>query len=306
MSAIVTPPVGLVTEPETQKRKKHEGQEPLHKAGWLVESIVVILCCLWMIPTIGLFVTSIRPGSDANHDGWWNFFANPASFTLENYRAALTSGSFPMGEAFINSVTVAVPATIIPILIAAFAAYAFTFMHFKGRDVLFIIVVGLLVVPNQAALVPLLTLFSKWGIQGTFLAVWIAHTGFGMPLAVYILRNFMSTLPKSIIESATIDGASHFATFWRLIIPMSVPALASFAIFQFLWVWNDLLVALFLLGSGPNQVLTQAIASLVGGLGQGWQVITAAAFISMILPMIVFFALQRFFIRGLTSGAVKG
>lgn len=304
MSTVVTPsaaPMRAESPLRGRRRPNNTG-----RAGWLVETIVVLLCLVWLIPTVGLFVTSIRPASDANLNGWWNFFANPTSFTIANYRAALTSGSFPIERAFVNSITVAVPATIIPILIAAFAAYAFTFMRFKGRDILFIVVVGLLVVPNQAALVPLLTLFSKWGIQGTFLAVWVAHTGFGMPLAVYILRNFMATLPSSVIESATVDGASHFQTFWRLVIPMSVPALASFAIFQFLWVWNDLLVALFLLGSGPDQVLTQAIASLVGGLGQGWQLITAAAFISMIVPMIVFLFLQRYFIRGLTAGAVKG
>lgn len=276
------------------------------RAGWLVESVVVILSLLWMVPTIGLLVTSIRPKSDANANGWWNFFASPSTFTLQNYHDALHSGSFPMSKAFINSITVAVPATIIPILIAAFAAYAFTFMEFRGRNIWFIVVVATMALPNQVALAPLLSLFTKMGIGGTFVAVWLAHTGFGMPLAIYILRNYMATLPKSVIESATIDGASHFQTFWRLIVPMSVPALASFAIFQFLWVWNDLMVALFLLGSGQNQVMTQAIASLVGGLGQGWQVITAAAFLSMIVPLVVFFSLQRYFVRGMTSGAVKG
>ncbi len=291
---------------ERKVRRAHARSGHGSKGGWLVESLVVLLCVLWLVPTVGLFLTSLRPPSDANTNGWWNLIANPTRVTLQNYQAALTTGSFPLEQAFVNSLTVAVPATVIPILIAAFAAYVFTFMEFKGRDLLFIVVVGLLVVPNQVALVPLMVLFAHWGIQGTFAAVWIAHTGFGMPLAVYILRNFMATLPKTVIESARIDGATHYQTFWRLIVPMSVPALASFAIFQFLWVWNDLLVALMLLGSGQNMVLTQAIASLVGGLGQGWQLITAAAFISMIVPMIVFFSLQRFFIRGLTSGAVKG
>lgn len=305
MSAVINPPVTPAAD-DAKRRRKQPKEPEVRKGGWVAETIVVLLCIIWLIPTIGLLITSIRPASDANLNGWWNFITSPESFTLENYRQALTQGSFPIWHAFINSLTVTIPATIIPILIAAFAAYAFTFMHFKGRDWLFIVVVGLLVVPNQAALVPLLTLFSKWGIQGTFVAIWIAHTGFGMPMAVYILRNFMATLPKSIIESATVDGASHFQTFWRLIIPMSVPALASFAIFQFLWVWNDLLGALFLLGSGPNEVLTQAVASMVGALGQNWQIVTAAAFISMIVPMIVFFSLQRFFVRGLTSGAVKG
>jgi alpha-glucoside transport system permease protein len=276
------------------------------KGTWIAETVVVMLCFLWLVPTFGLLVTSFRPGDDANSTGWWNFFANPLSFTMENYSAVLTSGDSQMGKAFINSLAVAVPATIIPILIAAFAAYAFTFMEFPGRDVIFIVVVGLLVVPNQVALVPLSVLFQNWGIQGQFVTVWLAHAGFGMPLAVYILRNYMSTLPKSVIESAKIDGASHFQTFWRLIIPMSVPALASFAIFQFLWVWNDLLVALIFLGQGDNMVMTISLAGMLGSRGNNWQLLTSGAFLSMLLPLVVFFSLQRFFIRGMTAGAVKG
>ncbi|HEU4329505.1 MAG TPA: carbohydrate ABC transporter permease, partial [Lapillicoccus sp.] len=187
-----------------------------------------------------------------------------------------------------------------------FAAYAFTFMEWRGRDVVFVIIVGLLVVPNQVALVPLLKLYGATGLTGTFVAVWLAHIGFGMPLAVYILRNYMSTLPRAVIESAKIDGASHFTTFWRLIMPMSVPALASFAIFQFLWVWNDLLVALLFLGRGENTILTVALQGLQGQTGQGVELIPSAAFVAMIVPLIVFLALQRFFIRGMTAGAVKG
>ncbi|AKT52673.1 sugar ABC transporter permease [Arsenicicoccus sp. oral taxon 190] len=267
---------------------------------------MVLLCIAWLIPTFGLFVTSFRSASDANNDGWWNAIKSPLSLTLENYRNVLTTGSNPMGNAFVNSLAVAIPATIIPILIACFAAYAFTFMEFKGRDWLFILIVGLLVVPNQVALVPLSILFTKWGIGGQFLTVWLAHTGFGMPLAVYILRNYMATLPMSLIESAKIDGASHWKIFWRLIMPLSVPALASFAIFQFLWVWNDLLVALVFLGQGKNIVMTVALASLMGTQGQGWELLTAAAFLTMVLPITVFLVLQRFFIRGMTSGAVKG
>jgi len=294
----------------TQAAKKVKaptiGEGGVSKAGWLIESAVLILCLLWLIPTIGLLITSFRYPEAADTTGWWTWFANPLEVTLENYAKVLTGGTNPMGLAFINSLTVAVPATVIPILIAAFAAYAFTFMEFPGRDVLFIIVVGLLVVPNQVALVPLSVLFQQWGIQGQFITVWLAHAGFGMPLAVYILRNYMATLPRAVIESAKIDGASHFQTFWKLIIPMSVPALASFAIFQFLWVWNDLLVALIFLGTGPNQVMTMAMASLLGDRGQGWQALTAGAFMTMVLPIVVFLSLQRFFIRGLTAGAVKG
>ncbi|MFV0429732.1 MAG: carbohydrate ABC transporter permease [Arachnia sp.] len=293
----------------TNAPKRGEEKSPsvgARKGMWLIESIVVILALLWVIPTFGLFITSLRPRTEANANGWWNFFANPAQITLENYSEALTSGSVPMAQAFVNSITVAVPATIIPILIAAFAAYVFTFMEFRGRDVLFIVIVGLLVVPNQVAFVPLSILFQNLGIQGQFATVWLAHAGFGMPLAVYILRNYMSSLPKSVVESAEIDGASHWQTFWQLIIPMSVPALASFAIFQFLWVWNDLLVALIFLGQGDNTVLTVALSGLVGSRGENWNLVTAGAFFSMILPLVVFFGLQRYFVRGLTAGAVKG
>jgi alpha-glucoside transport system permease protein len=201
---------------------------------------------------------------------------------------------------------VSLPATVIPNFIAAFAAYAFTFMEFPGRDFFFILIVGLLVVPLQVALVPLLKIYGNIGLQGTFASVWLAHAAFGLPLAIFILRGYMTTLPRGVIESAKIDGASHYQTFWRLIVPMSVPALASFAIFQFLWTWNDLLVALIFLGPGEKEVLTVAVAGLVGAQQQGWQLITAGAFISMVVPLLVFLGLQRYFVRGLTAGAVKG
>ncbi len=288
------------------KRKSGRGVGKAGKAGWLVESAVLILCLLWLVPTVGLFITSVRYADAANQSGWWMWIANPLAVTMENYKEVLTGGPNPMGLAFVNSVTVAVPSTVIPILMAAFAAYTFTFMEFRGRDTLFVIVVGLLVVPNQVAMVPLSVLFQNWGLNGSFVAVWLAHTGFGMPLAVYILRNFMASLPRSVIESAKVDGASHFQTFWRLIVPMSVPALASFAIFQFLWVWNDLLVSLIFLGPGENQVMTMALAQMLGDRGQGWQLLTAGAFLTMTLPIIVFVSLQRYFVRGLMSGAVKG
>ena len=211
-----------------------------------------------------------------------------------------------MGNAFINSFAISLPATFIPILIAAFAAYAFTFMDFWGRDVLFLTIVSLLVVPNYVALVPMLKLYGELGINGTFAAAWLAHIGFGMSLAIYILRNYMATLPKTVIESAKIDGASHFQTFYKLVLPMSVPALAAFAIFQFLWVWNDLLVALVFIGPGDNEPLTVGLTHLKGQLGQGWNLTTAGGFFTMIVPILVFLGLQRFFVRGLTAGAVKG
>ena len=261
------------------------------------------MVAIWPLPTVGLLVTSFRPTTQ-QFNGWWNALSNPTQFTIQNYQGALTTGSNPMGGAFLNSLAVSIPATIIPILIAAFAAYAFTFMEFPGRNFFFILIVGLLVIPNQSAFVPLFRLFGAMGINGTFLAVWLVHIGFGMPLAVYILRNYMGTLPKAIIESAKIDGASHFTTFWRLIIPMSFPALASFAIFQFLWVWNDLFVALIFLQGEP--VMTVALKALMGQQGQGYALLTAGTFLTMLLPLVVFISLQRYFIRGMTSGAVKG
>jgi alpha-glucoside transport system permease protein len=281
--------------------------EKAGSANWLVKAVLILVCLLWIVPVIGLLITSLRDTDAANTTGWWTVFKSPLDFTqwtLTNYDQVLTEGN--MGRAFINSFAITLPATIIPILIAAFAAYAFTFMQFWGRDVLFIIVVSLLVVPNQVALVPLLNFYGAVGLNGTFPAVWLAHIGFGMPLAIYILRTYMATLPKELIESAKIDGASHFTTFWRLIIPVSVPALASFAIFQFLWVWNDLLVALLFLGPGENEPLTVNLAGLVGRQGQGWQLITAGGFFTMIVPLIVFLSMQRFFVRGMTAGSVKG
>ncbi len=274
---------------------------------WGALVTLVLVCAIWTIPTLGLLISSFREEANVENSGWWTVFISLFDFTqwtTDSYEQVLTGG---MGDAFINSVVVAVPATVIPVMIAAFAAYAFTFMRFPGRNLLFIFVVGLLVVPLQVAFVPLLQLYVTYDLNGTFLAVWLAHTGFGMPLAIYILRNYMGSLPKEIIESAEIDGASHFQTFWRLILPMSVPALAAFAIFQFLWVWNDLLVALIFLASNPaNTVVTIELQRLLGEFGSEWHLLTAAAFVTMIVPLIVFFSLQRFFVRGLSAGSVKG
>jgi alpha-glucoside transport system permease protein len=290
--------------PRTTRPKRGTGQGT---ANMLLRVALLILCLLWIVPVVGLLVTSVRDPDAAASTGWWTVFANPLDFTqwtIQNYNEVLFENG--MGNAFLNSFAVALPATIIPIMIAAFAAYAFTFMHFRGRDALFILVVGLLVVPNQVALVPLLRLYGDLGLNGTFAAVWLAHAGFGMPLAVYLLRNYMSGLPNAVVESAKVDGASHFTIFWRLVVPMSVPALAAFAIFQFLWTWNDLLVALLFIGSGPNEVVTVNLASLLGTQGQSWQLLTAGAFVAMAVPLLVFVSLQRYFIRGLTAGSVKG
>lgn len=213
-----------------------------------------------------------------------------------------------MGQAFVNSLFISIPATIIPIFVAAFAAYAFSWMTFPGRNILFVAVVGLLVVPLQSTLIPILRLFASFGLNGQFLAVWLAHTGYGLPFAIYLLRNAIGSLPREVFESAAIDGASPVTAFFRLALPMSVPAIAALAIFQFLFVWNDLLVALIYIGASNSQnlPLTIAVANLVNSLGGGWQYLAAAAFISMALPLAVFFALQRYFVRGIVGGSVKG
>ena len=244
------------------------------------------------------------------------------NFTLENYKQVLSSGNYTaalkdgttetalgdnMTHAFLNSVAVAVPATVIPIALAAFAAYGFAWMKFPGRKMLFALVVGLLVIPLQIALIPILKDYVALHVNGTFLAVWLAHTGFGLPLATYLMFNYISELPRDILEAAFVDGASHFTIFTQLIVPLSVPALASFAIFQFLWVWNDYLVALIFIGASPtNQLITQRLAEIVGSRGQDWHLLTAGAFITMILPLAVFFGLQRYFVRGMKAGSVKG
>jgi alpha-glucoside transport system permease protein len=273
------------------------------QASPLAKGVVVFIAILWIVPVIGVLITSLRPKDDANRDGWWNVFHEP-HLTFQNYSDAISKAH--LGQAFVNSFAIALPATFIPILIAAFAAYAFAFMRFPGRDALFILIVSMLVVPNYVAFVPLLQLYGHFHMVGKFPSVWLAHIGFGMSLAIYILRNYMSTLPIEVLESAKIDGATHFQTFWRLIVPMSVPALAAFAIFQFIWVWNDLLTALVFIGPGDSQPLTVAVSQLIGQQQQGWQLVTAGGFFSMIVPIIVFLSLQRFFVRGLTAGSVKG
>ena len=249
-------------------------------------------------------------------------WAMDTNFTLQNYQTVLSGTPYTyvtadgqevteegndLWDALINTITVAVPATVIPILIAAFAAYGFAWMRFPGRFLLFTIVVALLVVPLQVALIPILRDYVNLQLNGTYLAVWLAHTGFGLPLATYLLYNYVSQLPRDVLESAFIDGASHFTIFTRLILPLSLPALASFGIFQFLWVWNDYLVALVFIGTQPNvQVLTMRLADMVGSRGQEWHLLTAGAFVTMLIPLIVFFSLQRYFVRGLLAGSVKG
>ena len=268
---------------------------------------VVVICALWSIPTLGLLVTSFRNPADITTTGWWTALLHPFAanqWTLENYQHVIASEGFVV--AFINSIVVTIPATVIPITIAAFAAYAFAWINFPFRGLLFAVVVGLLVVPLQMAFIPVLRLYGQVGLNGTFLGIWLAHTGFGLPLAIFLLYNFMSQLPRDLFESAAIDGASHFQVFIRLVLPLSLPAIAAFAIFQFLWVWNDLLVALIFLGTGEDQrVLPSALNVLIGNRGGQWHLLTAGAFMTMLVPLIVFLLLQRTFVRGLLAGSVK-
>ncbi|TQM62135.1 carbohydrate ABC transporter permease [Humibacillus xanthopallidus] len=268
---------------------------------------MTILAILWTIPTLGLLVTSFRTRDDAATSGWWTALFHPFSseWTTANYSGAWTGADLSSG--FINSIVVAIPATVIPIMFAAFAAYAFTFMDFPFKEFFFLLIIAVMVVPIQVAFQPMLNILGPrgLGISGQYIAVWLLHTGFGMPLCIYTLRNYMSTLPRSVVESAKIDGCSHFQTFWRLVAPMSIPAIAAFATLQFLWVWNDLLIAKLFLKSENTTVIVK-LQQLLGTQGQGQELLTAGAFITIIVPMIVFVTLQRFMIRGMTSGAVKG
>jgi len=270
--------------------------------------VIIITALIWILPSVGLLVTSFRPSADVAASGWWTVFEHPFNFTwqtLENYQKVIVK--IGIGKAFLNSLLITIPATIIPILIASFAAYAFAWMEFPGRRLLFIILVGLLVVPLQMTMIPVLRIFNKFGIAGTFPGIWLAHTGYGLPLVIYLLYNFISGLPSELFDSSSIDGATSFQIFFKVVIPLSVPALASVTIFQFLWVWNDLLVALVYLGGTPAVApLTVRISALVGSYGQDWELLTAAAFVSMVLPLVLFLGLQRYFVRGILAGSVKG
>ncbi len=266
--------------------------------------IIIIICIFWMTPAFGLLVSSFRPAAEVATSGWWTAFQTPFQFTLNNYSSVLAQNG--MARSFLNSLIITVPGTIIPILIASFAAYAFAWMKFPGRDVIFIFLVALIVVPIQMTLIPVLSFLAAVHLVGTFPGIWLAHTAYGLPFAVYLLRNFFSLLPKELFESARIDGASNMRIFFRIVLPLSVPSIASLVIFQFLWVWNDLLVALVYLQTPDLAPMTVTINNLVSSFGTSWQLLTAAAFVSMALPLVIFFALQRYFVEGLTAGSVKG
>ena len=268
---------------------------------------VIFICLLWTLPTAGLLITSFRNPQLITKTGWWEALFNPFAadqWTTKNYENVL--GGENMLNAFLNSLIVTIPSTVIPITIAAFAAYAFAWIPFRGRGIIFTIVVALLVVPLQMALIPILRIYSGADLYGTFIGIWLAHTAFGLPLAIFLLYNFMSQLPRDLFESSAIDGASAFQTFIRIVLPLSVPALGAFAIFQFLWVWNDLLVALVFLGPAKDlQVMPTALFNMIGPRGGAWHLLTAGAFLTMIVPLGVFLALQRAFVRGILAGSVK-
>ncbi|MGN6598941.1 MAG: carbohydrate ABC transporter permease [Actinomycetes bacterium] len=271
--------------------------------------LVLIMTVLWTIPTFGLLVTSLRPAKDVADSGWWTVFTHP-NLTFQNYADVTLNGGYNVQGGllpyFVNSLVISIPATLIPLAIAAMTAYALAWVRFRGSDFIFFTVFALQVVPLQMALIPLLQWFGQFHING-YPRVWIAHTMFALPLAIFLLHNFMSQLPKDLMEAATVDGASQFLTFRKVVLPLSTPALASFAIFQFLWVWNDLLVALTFLGGQPDVAPVNArLSQLTGSLGSRWELLTAGAFVSIIVPLVVFFALQRYFVRGLLAGSVKG
>jgi len=317
------------------------GNSPVQRIyGFLKAMPLWVIVAIWLLPSFSLFVNSFRPRDGQRGRGWWQSltagnqelsaadqsFLNAESFTLDNYRSVFeASASAPLADSLLNSFAIAIPATIIPIAVAAFAAYGFAWIEFKGRETMFIVVVSLLAIPLQVALIPLLrlyiggahltlpiinetiTLFPDFDLNGTTTSVWLTHTGFAMPFAIFLLHNYISGLPRDIFESARIDGADHFTIFWRLVLPLSVPVLAAFAIFQFLWTWNDYLIAVVMIGSNQDAFpTTRVIANLAGDFGVNEHLLASAAFVQAFVPLVVFFALQRFFVRGILAGSVKG
>ncbi|TQL48831.1 carbohydrate ABC transporter membrane protein 2 (CUT1 family) [Homoserinimonas aerilata] len=320
MSAVT--PVELPLDSET-KRQLGRGEGVAKRTKKRLTSrtatiAALVIAVLWTLPTFGLFVSSLRPAALVNTTGWWTIFEN-WGFTFDNYVDVLASGNgtLDLAGSFVNSLAITIPATVFPLVIASLAAYAFAWIDFKGRNWLFIFVFALQIVPIQMALVPLLSLFSR-GVRignmqvfeglaasGTYAQVWIAHTIFALPLAIFLLHNFISEIPRELVEAARVDGAGHGQIFFRVILPLTMPAIASFGIFQFLWVWNDLLVAL-IFADGAVAPMTKLLAEITGSRGQDWHLLTAGAFISILVPLVVFFALQRYFVRGLLAGSTKG
>ncbi|KQY46184.1 MULTISPECIES: carbohydrate ABC transporter permease [unclassified Cellulomonas] len=268
--------------------------------------VAILIAIVWTVPTFGLLITSFRPRSEIRTSGWWTLPWN-FELTLENYQEALFGSSTSLATYFVNSIVITLPAVIIPIALALLAAYAFAWIDFKGRNILFVAVFALQVVPIQVTLIPLLSQYVDWGIAGSFWVIWLSHSIFALPLAIYILHNFMKDIPPSLVEAARMDGAGHVKIFFQVLMPLLTPAIASFAIFQFLWVWNDLLVALTFAGGTTDVApLTVRLAELSGTRGSQWQLLSAGAFIALVVPLVVFLSLQRYFVRGLLAGSVKG
>jgi alpha-glucoside transport system permease protein len=265
----------------------------------------IVMAVLWTIPTFGLLITSIRPRESIQTTGWWTWFTNP-EFTLDNYEQTLF-GSDPFSTYFVNSIIISLPAVVIPITIALLAAYAFAWIEFRGRDLLFVGIFALQIIPLQVTLIPLLSTYVDIGLAGSYWTVWLSHSIFALPLAIFLFHNFMKDIPRSLVEAARVDGAGHVRIFFTVLLPLLIPAVAAFTVFQFLWVWNDLLVALtFVGGRAEVAPLTVALANLSGTQGQDWHLLSAGAFIALIIPLIVFLFGQRYFVRGLLAGGVKG
>ena len=303
------PPGRLTTTTAPRKLTKAELRAAEAKtkltSPW-ASSIAIVIAILWTIPTFGVLLSSIRPQASIQSSGWWKWFTDP-EFTLDNYDQVLFGTGTAFSTFFINSVTIALPSVLIPVTLALLAAYAFAWIEFRGRDLLFVAVFSLQIVPLQIALIPLLQEYVNWGLAGSFWTVWISHSIFALPLAIFLLHNFMKDIPPSLIEAARVDGAGHVKIFFRVLLPLLVPAIAAFGIFQFLWIWNDLLVALTMAGGTPNVApLTVRLAELSGSRGADWHLLTAGALVAIIVPLIVFLSLQRFFVRGMLSGSVKG
>jgi len=300
MSAVATP----APSPALPQRRA-PGRARLRRVlrSTPVNVVLVVVAVLWLTPTVGLLVTSFRPGQDYLSSGWWQALVHPATLNLDNYRHILSGGNIV--DALVTTVLITVPATLLVVLVASLAGYGLVFLRWPGRDWVFLVLVALMVVPLQMGLIPVSLLYKHLGLFGTIPGVVLYHTAFGLPFAIFLMRNFYTGIPRDLLEAARIDGASEWTMFRRIVLPLGMPALASLAIFQFLWVWNDLLVSLVFLASAPHQPLTVTIFSQLRQFGLNIDVISTASFISMIIPLIVFFAFQRYFVRGVLAGAVK-
>ncbi|OZM82138.1 carbohydrate ABC transporter permease [Pseudonocardia sp. MH-G8] len=300
-SAPGPPTPGLAGPPSTRSAAARKGLS----SPWASIAALVI-AVLWTLPTFGLFLSSFRPERDVRRTGWWTFFANP-DLTFDNYADVLLGGSQPLGGFFVNSILITIPSVAIPIILATMAAYGFAWIRFPLRDTLFVAIFALQIVPLQVALLPLLEIFVGTGLNGTFWTVWIAHSTFALPLAIFLLHNSMREIPSELVEAARVDGAGHVRIFTTIMLPLMKPAIAAFAVFQFLWVWNDLLVALVFAGGTLDVApLTVRLANLAGSRGSDWHLLAPGAFVAIIVPLVVFLALQRYFVRGLLAGSVKG